>query len=120
MLKLICLLLASAMMTVLTAQSANHSATLTWVASATDATHDTPTGYNVKRSAVSGGPYTTVGSTASPTTTYVDSTVLGGATYFFVVTAFNGGGESVPSNQVTCTVPFQKPQAPTGLSAVTQ
>ncbi len=95
-----------------------HSATLTWVASATDATHDAPSSYNVKRAAVSGGPYATVGSATA--TTYVDSTVLAGTTYFYVVTAVNSGGESVPSSQVTCTVPKSAPNPPTGLSAVTQ
>ena len=49
-----------------------------------------PTSYNVKRSTVSGGPYTTVGTTTAPTVTYTDS-VLGGQTYYYVVTAVNGG-----------------------------
>ncbi len=83
-----------------------HSAVLTWTASATDATHVAPTGYNVKRAVVSGGPYATVGSTAAPTTTFTDATVVDGATYYYVVTATATGGESVPSAQATCTVTF--------------
>ena len=49
-----------------------------------------PTSYNVKRSTVPGGPYTTVGTTTAPTVTYNDS-VLGGQTYYYVVSAVNGG-----------------------------
>ncbi len=94
-----------------------HSVVLTWNPSAVDATHLAPTGYNVKRAAVSGGPYATVGSTAAPTTTYTDTTVVDGATYFYVVTAIVTGGESAPSNQTTCAVPFPAPNPPAGLQS---
>src|SRR5262249_2772072 len=43
-------------------------------------------GYHVKRAAVSGGPYSTL---ACPTSTsYTDSAVVGGTTYYYVVSAF--------------------------------
>ncbi len=97
------------------AQGSNHSVTLSWTWS--QGAGDPATGFHVQRASVSGGPYTTVGTLSSPTSmSYVDSSVLGGQTYFYVVTAFNSGGDSAPSNQITCVVPFQAPAAPTGLS----
>jgi hypothetical protein len=53
------------------------------------------TSYNVKRATVSGGPYTTVG---SPTTTsFTDTGLTNGTTYYYVVSAVNAGGESANS-----------------------
>lgn len=78
-----------------------------------------PTGYNVYRTSTSGGCSTVtasgcskIGTTAVPTTTFTDTTVAGGQTYFWVVTAFNATGESGPSNQVTASVPPDAPTAP--------
>ncbi|MCU1350636.1 MAG: repeat protein, partial [Acidobacteria bacterium] len=68
------------------------------------------TSYNVKRSTVNGGPYTTVGSPAA--TTFTDSTLTNGTPYFYVVTAVTGV-ESGPSSQVTAT-----PNAPAQLGVV--
>jgi fibronectin type 3 domain-containing protein len=59
------------------------------------------TAYNVKRSTTSGGPYTQVASTVSPS--HVDGTVTNGTQYFYVVTATNAGGESGNSNQAAAT-----------------
>ena len=84
-------------------------------------TGDAATGFHVQRSATAGGPYTVVGTVTPATTlTYLDTAVLAGATYFYVVTAFNAGGDSSKSGEVSCTIPFQAPVAPSGLSAVTQ
>ena len=59
-------------------------------------------GYEVRRSDTAGGPYETVGSTAS--TTFTDTVVTEGATYHYVVravdTSFNRSG---PSAEVTAT-----------------
>jgi fibronectin type 3 domain-containing protein len=79
----------------LTATPGSNQVTLSWSAS-TGATS-----YNVKRATVSGEPYTTI---ASPTTaSYTDTTPANGTTYYYVVSAVNGGGESANSTQVSAT-----------------
>ena len=82
-------------------QPVSHSVTLTWTASTS-----TVSGYNVYRSTVSGGPYTKLNSTLVAATTYVDSTVQAGQTYFYVVTSVDSSGvESADSTEVSATVP---------------
>jgi len=93
----------------LTASAGNGQVSLSWSSSSG------ATSYNVKRSTVSGGPYTTVG---SPTTTSFTNTGLtNGTTYFYVVTAVNSAGESGNSNQASATPTLAVPAAPTGLTA---
>jgi cellulose 1,4-beta-cellobiosidase len=71
--------------------------------------------YNVKRSMTSGGPYTTI---ASPTTTsYTDTGVTNGTTYYYVVTAVNTAGESGNSSEVSATPQVAVPAAPTNVTA---
>jgi fibronectin type 3 domain-containing protein len=65
---------------------------LSWTASLSAAT------YNVKRAAVSGGTYTTIGSTSG--TAYSDSTITDTVTYYYVVSAVNAKGESANSTEV--------------------
>ena len=77
-------------------------------------------GYHVKRADVSGGPYVNV---ACPTTTsYVDTGVTNGTTYYYVVSAWftgnpNAGGESADSGEASATPKPPPPPAPTGLTA---
>ncbi|MGD1041573.1 MAG: cellulase family glycosylhydrolase [Sedimentisphaerales bacterium] len=76
-------------------------------------------GYNVYRSTASGGPYTKINEWLLSNSDYIDSTTLGGVTYYYVVTAMDlYANESGNSNQVsarpTDTIP---PAAPTGLTA---
>ncbi len=93
----------------LAATGGNAQVGLTWSGS-TGATS-----YNVKRGTMSGGPYTTVG---SPTgTSFTDSGLTNGTTYYYVVTAVNGGGESGNSNQASATPQATAPGAPTNLAA---
>jgi autotransporter-associated beta strand protein len=66
--------------------------------------------YNVKRSTISGGPYTTV--TNCPVSTFSDSNVTLGTTYYYVVSAVSSFGESSNSLQVSAT-PCSLPAPPT-------
>jgi hypothetical protein len=59
------------------------------------------TSYNVMRATANGGPYTTI---SSPTTTsYSDTGLTNGTTYYYVVTAANANGASGNSNQASAT-----------------
>ena len=63
-------------------------------------------GYNVYRATISGGPYTKINSALDGSTTYTDSTVQAGTTYYYVTTAVDGSGtESTHSNQVQAVIP---------------
>lgn len=78
-----------------------HTVNLAWIASTS-----TVTGYNVYRGTVSGGPYSKINSSVDGATTYADSTVTNGQTYFYVTTAVDGSGnESSDSNQVSAAIP---------------
>lgn len=81
----------------------SHSVDITWAAS----TSSPLQGYNVYRSTVSGGPYSKLSATLSPTTlVYTDTTPVSGKQYFYVVTALNtSGAESAASSQVAVTIP---------------
>jgi beta-glucanase (GH16 family) len=60
------------------------------------------TSYNVKRSLVSGGPYTTI---ATPTSTaYTDTSVANCATYYYVVSGTNTYGQSSNSVEASATL----------------
>ncbi|MDB6056777.1 MAG: hypothetical protein JWO95_621 [Verrucomicrobiales bacterium] len=63
-----------------------------------------PTTYNIKRSTVSGGPYTVIARNVAEGVnagTFTDTTALGGATYYYVVSALNNFGESDDSVEVS-------------------
>jgi len=78
-----------------------HSAALSWTASTS-----TVSGYNVYRGTVNGGPYTLINPSLVTGLSYTDTTVLSGATYYYVTTAVDSSGvQSVDSNQVIATVP---------------
>jgi hypothetical protein len=79
----------------------SHSVALNWAPDASGAT-----GYNTYSSAVSGGPYTKLTSASLPSTSYTDTTVQPGHTYYYVVTAVNSSNqESAYSGEVTALVP---------------
>jgi fibronectin type 3 domain-containing protein len=78
-----------------------YSVALNWVAGSSAAV-----GYNLYRGTVSGGPYTKMNSSALSGTTYTDSSVTAGQTYYYVATDLNSSGqESSYSNQVTEAIP---------------
>ena len=79
----------------------NHSAALSWTASTS-----TVMGYNTYSSTTTGGPYTKLTSTPTPGTTYTDSTVKSGLTYYYVLTAVDSSGvESSYSTQISAIIP---------------
>jgi hypothetical protein len=79
-----------------------HSVDLSWTASQSPGV----VGYNIYRSSVAGGPYSKVNSTLNADTTYTDTTVTAGQTYFYVVKAVDGNDvESGPSNEVQAVIP---------------
>lgn len=78
-----------------------HSVSLGWTASTS-----TVAGYNVYRGSQSGGPYVAVNSGLDASTSYTDTSVRAGQTYYYVVTAVDGSGnESVYSNQAQAVIP---------------
>jgi fibronectin type 3 domain-containing protein len=95
----------------LSASPGNAQVTLSWAASSGASS------YHVKRSAVSGGPYTQVGAPSGAS--YVDASVTNGTKYFYVVSAVNSAGESANSAEAsgTPTAPASAPASPTNLQA---
>jgi len=82
----------------LAASVGSGTVTLTWNASGG------ATSYSVKRGLVSGGPYTGIGTVTSPApTTFNDSGLTNGTTYFYVVSATNSVGTSPNSAQISAT-----------------
>jgi hypothetical protein len=81
--------------------SAGHSVTLTWTAS----TSTGVTGYNVFRSQTTGGPYTQMNTNLIGGTSFVDSSVTAGQTYYYVTTAVGISGQSSYSNETSASVP---------------
>jgi hypothetical protein len=57
--------------------------------------------YNVKRSEVSGGPHVPIGMAGAADTSYVDSGLTEGTTYYYVVSANNPDGEGPDSTEVS-------------------
>ncbi len=69
---------------------------ITWDAAADAAS------YTLKRSTVAGGPFATV-ATGITALTYIDTSLLAGTTYFYVVTSVNASGSSAASSEVNAT-----------------
>ena len=79
----------------------NHSVSLSWIASASSVV-----GYNTYSSTQQGGPYTKMTNAPVAATSYTDSAVQSGSTYFFVVTSVDASNvESAFSNEVSALVP---------------
>ncbi len=81
--------------------TASHTVSLRWSPSASAVV-----GYNVYRSSTSGGPFTKINPVLDASTNYVDTSVQGGTTYYYVSTAISTGGvESKYSNQLQTAIP---------------
>jgi len=102
----------------LTATAGNGSVTLNWTGSSSGS----PTSYSIYRGTKSDGEATTpVATTNGTTTTFTDTGLTNGTTYFYNVAANNAVGVSPDTNEIsmvpggsTDTTP---PTAPTGLTA---
>jgi fibronectin type 3 domain-containing protein len=101
----------------LTATAGNGSVTLSWTGSSSGS----PTSYSIYRGTKSDGEATTpIATTNGTTTTFTDTGLKNGTTYFYNVAANNSVGVSPDSNEIsiapggTDTTP---PTAPTGLTA---
>ncbi len=90
----------------------NQGVSLSWGAVAN------ATGYAVKRALVSGGPYTTLASDYSGTT-YSDTGLGNGTTYYYVVSALKGSAEGAESVEAAATPRLFSPAAPANLMADT-
>jgi fibronectin type 3 domain-containing protein len=78
-----------------------HSVNLFW-----DASSSSVTGYNVYRGGQSGSPYSKINDTPVAGTTYTDSSVQAGQTYYYVTTSVGTDGtESSYSNQGMAVIP---------------
>jgi hypothetical protein len=95
----------------LTATAGDSQVALSWNTVADAAT------YNVKRSTTSGGPYTTVQAGVGGTS-YTNTGLTNGTTYYYVVSAVNASGESANSSQVGATPNgLMNGNTPTGINA---
>lgn len=96
----------------LVAQAASTRVVLTWSPLAAAVS------YEVRRSAVSSGPYTLVGSPNAAT--FTDTGLVNGLSYFYVVAAVNAGGAGANSAEVLVQPldPVEVPVVPTAVTAV--
>ena len=80
----------------------HHQVVLSWDPSSSS----NVVGYNVYRGTQQGGPYPTRVASMDPDTTYTDSSVASGQTYYYVATSVNAKNvESVDSSEVKVVVP---------------
>lgn len=79
-----------------------HAVTINWTAS----TSPGIAGYDVFRATNPSGPYTQINSSLVTGTTFKDTSVTAGITYYYVATAVNSSGvQSSYSSQVSATIP---------------
>ncbi|MFT4847488.1 MAG: putative esterase [Sediminicola sp.] len=80
------------------------SVALTWI----DAPYNED-GFNIYRSETSSGPYTQIGTVGADIESYSDGNISEGVTYYYVVSAYNGVGESAYSAEYSFTAPNTPP-----------
>jgi fibronectin type 3 domain-containing protein len=81
----------------LSATAASAQVTLSWTASSG------ATSYNIYRATAAGGEGSTAIATGITTTSYVNTGLTNGTTYYYKVAAVNGGGTSTQSNEASAT-----------------
>ena len=72
------------------------------------------TGFTLERALAAGGPFSQIATPGASATSYTDSGLTAGTTYYYRIKATGVGGDSAYSNIVSVTQP---PNAPTGLTA---
>ena len=83
------------------AQGGQHSVTLTWNASSSSVL-----GYNIYRSGASSGPFSRINASLDTLSSYTDTNVQAGQTYYYEVTSVDSTNtESGYSNQVSAVIP---------------
>ncbi len=99
----------------LQASATSGSVTLTWDPPASDGGSQILL-YKIYRSTTQGGSYTNIANTSDgTTTTYTDTSVVNGQTYYYVVSAVNSIGEGPTSTEASAT-PTGPPSAPQNLA----
>ena len=96
----------------LNAVAGTNHVTLSWTAAT-----GIPASYNVKRALSAGGPYAVIDTVSAPTVTYEEA-IVGGQTYYYVVSAENNMGESPDSGYAAVSPILAAPDTPIGLSAI--
>jgi len=92
----------------LVAKAGNHRVSLTWTGIAN------ATNYTVKRSTLSGGPYTALPLGHVSTTSFIDAGLVNRVAYYYVVSASNAFGESPDSAEVPGSASFKALQVSSG------
>jgi hypothetical protein len=83
--------------------SSQHNVSLSW-----DPSTSTVAGYNIYRGSRSGGPYAKLNSSPQSATSFVDSMVRSGETYFYVTTSIDADSvESAYSNEAEVAIPVR-------------
>ncbi|MFZ3381735.1 MAG: glycoside hydrolase family 44 protein [Candidatus Acidiferrales bacterium] len=93
----------------LAATPGNAQVALTWTSTSG------ATGYYVKRSTTTGGPYTQIATETAAS--YTDTGLTNGTKYFYVVAAYNSAGTGQNSAEVSATPALPPPATPSGLAA---
>jgi titin len=100
----------------LAAKAGDGSVSLTWTPPASNG-GAAVSGYNIYRSTSPGGEGSTPVKTGVTTTSFTDTSLTNGTTYYYTVAAVNAAGTSPQSNEASATPRATVPSAPTGLVA---